>query len=66
MSNRKTKLKITEDSHIELEIWRNNIPEVSISIGLIDQPKKRNENIISLDNEQLDLLIDALIELRYK
>ena len=62
---RKTKLKITQE-FFELEVWRNNIPAVSISVGIIDQPKKRDEQIISLDNEQLDLLINALIDLRYE
>ncbi len=63
---RKTKLKIIQDNYNELEIWRNDVPAVSISLGIIDEPKKRDEIIISLDNNQIDLLIDALIDLRYE
>jgi len=63
---RQTKIKITKDDYYELEVWKNEIPEVSISLGIIDEFKKRNEIVFSLNNEDLDLLINALIELRYE
>lgn len=63
---RQTKIKITKDDYYELEVWKNKTPEVSISLGIIDEFKKRNEIVFSLNNEDLDLLINALIELRYE
>jgi hypothetical protein len=68
---RPTKLIINKDNFYELELFKNNSNEISISIGIheggIDSSsKKRNEHIISLDNDQIDALIDTLIELRYE
>lgn len=62
---RKTKLKITQDD-FELEVWKTENPGASISLGIADQPNKRCEIAMSLSNEQIDLLIDVLNDLRFE
>lgn len=66
---RETKLIINKDDFIELEVWRNGLGEVGISTGIHDlqaNEAKRNEQVISLNNKDLDTLIDVLINLRYE
>lgn len=66
---RKTKLILNEDDFYEFEVFRNDGGRVGISIGVHDlqtKESKRDEHIMSFNNEDIDLLIDALIDLRYE
>lgn len=67
---RRTKLVINMDDFYELEVFGNDKGEIGISIGIHDiqtiGSKKRDEHVMSLNNNQIDLLIDALIDLRYE
>ena len=67
---RRTKLIINMDDFYELEVFGNDRNEIGISIGIHDiqtiGSKKRDEHVMSLNNNQIDLLIDALIDLRYQ
>lgn len=61
----KRKLPITQDDY-ELEIWKDSVSTISIYIGINDGSMKKEEHVISFNHEQIDLLIDTLIELRFE
>lgn len=67
---RRTKLVINTDDFYELEVFGNDKGEIGISIGVheiaIIGSRKRDEHVMSLNNNQIDSLIEALIDLRYQ